>query len=47
MTGTQILANAFFGFWYVLGNHFIAILNLCLLVGIVYFLYYFIIKRSS
>jgi len=45
MTGLEILENAFFGFWYVLGDYFIVILSLVWLYAIVLMLIHILTKK--
>lgn len=45
MPGSLILNNSFFGFWYVLGDHFIAIFSMAIFLSIVLGLVYLIAKR--
>jgi len=45
MTATTILANAFFGFFYILGEHFLGLWAFAILLGLLLSLYYFLIKR--
>lgn len=45
MTGLEILQNAFFGFWYILGSYFIVILSLVWVYGIVLILVHLLTKK--
>ena len=45
MTPAQILANAFFGFWYALGEHFLGILSMILFFSLILAFYYLLFKR--
>lgn len=45
MTTEIILANVFFGFWYILGEYYIAIWSVAIVFTIVISLYYLLCKR--
>jgi len=45
MTPTTILANAFYSFWYILGDHFIGILAMVLVFSLLLAWYYLMFKR--
>ena len=45
MTATTILANTFFAFFYILGEHFLGIWAFAIFVALILALYYLIIKR--
>jgi hypothetical protein len=45
MTGSTILANCFFGFWYILGEYYIAIWGVALFATILISIYYLLVKR--
>lgn len=45
MSATTTLNNIFYAFWWVLGEHFIALISLSLFGVIIYYLYYFLVKR--
>jgi len=45
MTATTILANTFFAFFYILGEHFIGICAMAVFFSLILALYYLIIKR--
>jgi hypothetical protein len=45
MTATQILANTFFAFWYILGEHFLGILAMALIFTLLLAWYYLMFKR--
>jgi len=45
MTPAIILANTFFAFWYILGEHFIGILAMALIFSLLLAWYYLMFKR--
>lgn len=45
MTSIEILANTFFAFFYILGEHFIGIWAMAIFSALFFALYYFMVKR--
>lgn len=45
MTATTAIANIFYSFWFVLGEHFVYLVAFGLLFVIFYSVYYLMIKR--
>ena len=45
MSATIILANTFFAFFYILGEHFLGICAIAIFFALVLAIYYFMIKR--
>ena len=45
MTAETILANAFFAFFYILGEHFLGVWAFAIFIALILGLYYLLIKR--
>jgi len=45
MAADLILNNSFFGFWYVLGNHFFAIFAMAIFIAVVLGLAFLLARR--